>query len=188
MKTLKTIQTLSKVGRIISKIIFICCLVGAIGCLAGIVSLAVIPSGIQIGDTTIHGMIENSADISMGSLYAGMAVGAIMCSGEAALSKIAENYFKGELAAGTPFTFDGAKEMMKLAICAICIPLGTQTVAAIVHGIIAAAFSNVAELKLEAFGSGSVGLGVMFIITSLLCRYGAEISQGKDNNNEDTCS
>ena len=39
MNTLKTIQTLSKIGRILSKIVYICCVVGFCGCIIGIVSL-----------------------------------------------------------------------------------------------------------------------------------------------------
>ena len=45
-KTLQTIQTLCKVGRILSKIAFIICIVGAALCVAGIISLALIPEGI----------------------------------------------------------------------------------------------------------------------------------------------
>ena len=40
MNTLKTIQGLSRIGKILSKIIFICCIVGFCGCIAGMVSLA----------------------------------------------------------------------------------------------------------------------------------------------------
>ena len=39
MNTLKTIQTLSKIGKILSKIVYICCVVGFCGCIVGIISL-----------------------------------------------------------------------------------------------------------------------------------------------------
>ena len=39
METLKVIQILSKIGRIFSKVVFICCLVGFGGCVIGILSL-----------------------------------------------------------------------------------------------------------------------------------------------------
>jgi len=39
MNTLKTIQTLSKIGKILSKIVYICCEVGFCGCIVGIISL-----------------------------------------------------------------------------------------------------------------------------------------------------
>ena len=43
---------------------------------------------------------------ALGTMYAAMAVGCILSSGEAVLAKIAGNYFRNELKAGTPFTMD----------------------------------------------------------------------------------
>jgi len=177
MKTLKKIQTLSKIGKIISKILFIFCLIGGIGCFVGIISLAVIPDGFKLGGVTIHSMIEKNAEISMGTCYTAMAVGVVLCAGEAVLCKLAEKYFKNELAAGTPFTFDGAKELMRLGICTICIPIGTAVISGIVYGIMSSIFSGVADYSFS--NATSVGLGVMFIVMSLLCRYGAEITQNE---------
>ena len=175
MKTLKTIQTLSKIGEIFSKIVFICCLVGGIGCIVGMICLALIPGGFKLGGVTIHSMIESSAEISMGTMYTAMAVGAVFCAGEAVLSKFAELYFRHELEAGTPFTFDGAKEMIRLGILAICIPAGTAIIAAIVFAVMKLAFADAADVDLN--NTVSIGLGVMFIITGLICRHGAEISE-----------
>ncbi len=177
MKTLDTIQKFAKVGKILCKIIFIFSLIGGIGSAIGIFSLAIIPEGLQIGDTTIRGLIEESAEVSLGTCYASMATSMILCAGEAVLCKIAEKYFINELAAGTPFTLAGSKEMLRLGICTIAIPLGSQLVAAIVYGIFKLAMKDVAALDSSVFGSGSVGLGIMFLVTSLLCRHGAEIAE-----------
>ena len=100
-----------------------------------------------------------------------------LCAGEAVLCKLAEKYFRNELAAGTPFTFDGAKELMLLGICTICIPIGTAVISGIVYGIMSSIFSGVADYSFS--NATSVGLGVMFIVMSLLCRYGAEITQNE---------
>ena len=174
MKTLNTIQTISKVGKILSRIVFICCLVGGIGCIAGIIGLALIPDGFKLGGVTIHSIIESSAEVTAGTCYAAMAVGLVLCAGEAVLSRFAVNYFKNELAAGTPFTLAGAKEMIRLGILAICIPAGTSIVAAIVYAVMRQIFGNVAELDLGNYVS--IGLGIMFIVTGLICRYGAEVT------------
>ena len=53
MKTLNTLQTLSKIGKILSTVVFVICIVGGCLCVAGIVSLLVIPEGFKIGDVTI---------------------------------------------------------------------------------------------------------------------------------------
>lgn len=174
MKTLKTIQTISKVAKVISKIVFILCIIGCAGCILGIVSLAVIPDGFKVGEVTLHSIIEDNAEMNMGTMYTSMAMAIFICAGEAVLAKFAELYFKNELKAGTPFTLDGAKELMRLGILTVCIPIGAQIIAGIVGSIMVTLFNDAVKNSFEL--SGSVGLGVMFIVMSLLCRYGAEIT------------
>ena len=97
MNTLKTIQTLAKIGKVFSKIIFVCCIVGFCGCIVGIVSLALGAETFKLGGVTIHSMIENEAGLNLPTLYASMAVGLLFCAAEAVLCKFAEAYFKHEL-------------------------------------------------------------------------------------------
>ena len=123
MNTLKTIQTLSKIGRILSKIVYICCVVGFCVCIVGIISLGLRGEVFKLGGVTIHSIIESHSHMSMPALYTAMAVGMVLCAAEAVLSKFAEHYFTNELADGTPFTLMGAKELMHLGILTIMIPL-----------------------------------------------------------------
>lgn len=175
-KTLKVIQTLAKVGKILSKIVAVCSIVGVIGCLVGIISLAVFDiDTIKIGGVTIHGLIEKSAEMSIGTMYAAIIVGMIFCIGEAAIAKLAVKYFKNELDAGTPFTASGAKELMRLGICTICISFGVLIAVNIAFAVINKGFPNVEEMHLSDFNQ--VGIGVAFIITSILCKYGAELEE-----------
>lgn len=174
-KTLKAIQVLSKIGKILSTIVFVCSIVGASLCLAGIISLSLgIEGMLSFGGVSIHGLIENTGGFSIGNLYATLIVTIILCGGEIALSKIAQNYFKHEIEAGTPFTFDGAKEMLRLGICGVAIPLGTVMVSSIVHEIIGTFMSGVKDFP---YGEISIGLGVTFIIVSVILKYGAELSE-----------
>ena len=166
MKTLNTIQTLSKLGKVFSTIIYVCSIVGAAFCAAGIVSLRFLPESFKIGGTTIHGLIEASDKLSLQDCYAFMTAGLIVCVGEAVLCKIAQCYFKNELAAGTPFTLAGAKELLRFGICAVCI-----------HG-----FTEAFDPDLGS--SASAAIGVMLIIMSLLCRHGAEQAQKEETTEE----
>ena len=180
MKSLQTIQTLSKIGKILSKIIYICCTIGAVGCAIGMASLPFADTGVlKIGGVTIHGLIVNRAGIDLNSLYPLMTGAMIVCIGQTILAKFAENYFTHELAVGSPFTVDGAKELLRLGILTICIPLGCLIVAEIVSGIMAGFLNCDDLLKIE--NADSVILGVMFIIMSVLCRYGAELEMGKNS-------
>ena len=180
-KSLQTIQTLNKIGKVLSKIVFICCLVGAIGCIIGIASVALIGTDevLKIGGVSIHGLIEKEAEMNITTLYAAMFVGMAMCIAEAVVSRTAERYFSNELAAGTPFTFEGAKEMLRLGIIVIVVPLVTTLASAIGVGIVSALVEGVD--KIEISNGVSVTLGIMFIVMSVIFRYGAEIKSGNRN-------
>ena len=173
MKTLKTIQVLAKIARVVSKIVFICSLVGFCLCIAGIAGLAFGAGALKIGGVTLHGLIEEHASIGSASLYAAAATGAVFCAAEAILSKIAERYFKNEVAAGTPFTFDGAKELTRLGVFAIVIPVCATAVCSIGLSLFSMAYPELNNLSLNGFSS--VGLGIAFLIFSLFCRCGAEM-------------
>ena len=123
-------------------------------------------------------LIVNNAGIDLTSLYPAMTGAMILCIGQTVLAKFAETYFRYELTAGTPFTQDGAKELLRLGTLTICIPLGCLIVAEIVSGIMAGFLNCDDLLKIE--NGGSVTMGVMFIIMSVLCRYGAELEMGKN--------
>lgn len=177
MNTLKTIQTLAKNGKVFNKIVFVCCIVGFCGCIVGIVSLALGAETFKLGGVTIHSMIENEAGMSLPTLYASMAVGLLFCGAEAVLCKFAEAYFKHELADGDPFTLRGAKELLRLGILTVAIPLGTVIVCSIGVAIADNMVPGIDKLSIGEFSS--VGLGVMMIVLSLFCRYGAERNEGK---------
>ena len=131
----------------------------------------------KLGGVTIHSIIENEAGMSLPTLYASMAVGLLFCGAEAVLCKFAEAYFKHELADGDPFTLRGAKELLRLGILTVAIPLGTVIVCSIGVAIADNMVPGIDKLSTGEFSS--VGLGVMMIVLSLFCRYGAERNEGK---------
>lgn len=179
-KSLQVLQVLAKIGRILSKIVWICSLVGAIGCLVGIITVAVgTDEVLKVGGVTIHGIVANESGMNIGSLYASMTVGLILCIGEWILAKYADRYFTHELAAGTPFTFEGAEEMKKLGIRTIVIPIIAMIAANIAYQIINHTFMNVQDAKIDDYAS--VGLGIAFIILSIVFRYVAHLEQSKTN-------
>ena len=91
MDTLKIIQTLSKIGRDFSKVVFICCLVGFGGCVIGILSLGFGGEIFKLGGITIHSVIEGHSSMSMPTIYTTMVVGTvIVCSIGVS---IADNFF-----------------------------------------------------------------------------------------------
>ena len=89
-------------------------------------------------------------------------------------------YFKRELVAGTPFTFDGAKELKHLGILMIVLPLAAQILNAVVIEI----WNEVtaASLKLSVDTGSEVAQGILFLVMAVIFQYGAELETGKKND------
>lgn len=178
-KTLNTIQTLSKIARVLSKIIFILCIVGACGCIVGATGVAFgIGEITKLGSVSIYGIVDDLPDIPIGAIYAALAFGFVAAAGEAVIAKFAEVYFKHELEAGTPFTFAGAKELLRLGILTIVIPCAVSVIGAIVYAVTSAVTGGGSEIDFNV--SISLGLGIMFIIMSVVFKYGAELAESKN--------
>lgn len=180
MKTLKTIQVLANIGRIISKILFIICLVCVVLCVTGIVSVAITGSMV-IDGKTVANIIEEEGEISLSSIYTYTAIAIVFCIAQSVLCKLSERYFIEELASGTPFTFKGAKDLLKLGVIIICVSIGATVIAAVVQEIFCAVFSDVCKIELE--NAGSVSIGITFIIISIIFKHGAELAEQLKNKN-----
>ncbi|MBQ1441394.1 MAG: hypothetical protein IIZ08_05690 [Clostridia bacterium] len=182
MKTLKAIQTISKIGKILSTIAFICCMIGAISCAVGIGLVAVYgDKAISLSQNAVVTTGDKSANeyisqMSLPMLITIMAVAAAFCVAGAVVSKFAQNYFKHELEDGTPFTMRGANELMRLGIIHVAVNLGTSIICGAVVTILSNSIEGLDKLDFE---NSSIGLGIVFIIVSLICKLGAEMSEGK---------
>ena len=180
MKSLNTIQKLSKIGKVLSKIAFIFSVIGFCGCIVGLLSLN-FGNGrlIKIGGVTLHGLIPEEYGYNIKIITATLSGWLIVCAGEAVLAKFAESYFKNELKAKTPFTLAGAKELMQLGILTLTIPTVCAVVGSIAEGIIAGFMKveKAAVMDMYFDNESSVVLGIMFILGSLLCRYGTQLRE-----------
>lgn len=164
-KTLNTIQTIVKVARIIAKIVFVLCIVGVVG---SAVALGVI---IAAG-----GIIEEYAELipftgNVGDLYYACIIACISCVAEAILARFAIKYFDHELSAGTPFTFDGSKELFKLGIINIAVAIGIGVLQGFVYVILWLFFP---ELEGTTEYNVSIGTGIAMMLFSLIFKYGAQ--------------
>lgn len=177
--TLKTIQTASKVAEIISKIVMICCIVGAFLCLVSIVLLAVgIDAALKLSGINIGSIIQNEANLSTAQLYLTISLGALISAANAIVAYFASNYFKNEQAAGTPFTFEGAKELFRLGVLSVIISVVSDTVSSIVESIIESSQQISFHMQIDL--DGLFGFGIFMIVISYLCKYGAELRVSTD--------
>ncbi len=165
-KTLSTILTIFKVAKIVAKVIFILCIVGAAGCLLALVALPII--GINLPS-----FLPIEEDLNLPAAYLTCIAGLITCVGEAILTFLAERYFGKVLTAGTPFTLDGAKESFRLGVAAAIIAVATATALGMTLAVCQLISSDVTELDVDTSVSLSTGLFFMFL--SLIFKHGAEI-------------
>lgn len=180
MKSLKNIQTLSKMGKVLSKIAFIFSVIGFCGCIAGLVSLFFDNGSlIRIGGVTLHSFIPENSGYNMKSISAALSGWMIVCAGEAVVAKAAEIYFKHELQAETPFTSSGAYELKRLGILTIAVSVGSTVLGIIVQELVAG-FAGATVLMENTYDCESaVFIGIMFIVMSIFCKYGAEIIEDR---------
>ena len=183
MKTLKTIQILAKIGKVLSIIARVCCMIGGICCavtagLLGIygekaISIAKDNAG-QIDDEQARQIVEKLTNPMLITI---IAIAAAFCFAGAVVARFAKNYFTHEIEDGTPFTLRGAKELMRLGIIYIAVNLGISIIAGTVFAIASKSWELADKYE---FQGQSIGLGIAFIIVSLICRYGAELTEGKN--------
>lgn len=182
-KNYKILQKIAELGKILSKVAFVFSVIGICGCIVGILS-NVIGNGkiFMIDGVTIHGILSDFNAYNVKSISAVLTAWLIICTGEAVLSKFSEIYFRNTLAEGTPFTQMGARELRRLGIMTMVIPTGCMVLAEIVQGIM----TGLMNVSIDAWSNlnfdneSSVVLGIMFIIGSFLCGYGAEFSEKKN--------
>lgn len=172
-KTLKVIQTIAKIAKVLSTIFFVIGIVGFCLCVVGIIFLAVGFDSVQIGSVTVRSIIAKNAEMSNTELYMVMVSGLIECAVMAVLCKFTEIYCKHELSDGTPFTLSGSKELFRLGILRLAIPLAAQILLSIVLAILVHGSAEVNKVTVSSNG-GSFGVGLVLLLLSLVFRFGAQ--------------
>ena len=184
---LTTIQKVCKAGKILSRIVFVLCIVCA--CLMAFALVFYIVLGdrhLSIGGVSIYGLIQQETGISISPelMIAALACCVAICIAEVILSQFAVTYFKHELADGTPFTYHGAKELKRLGFLAMFIPLGVSFAAGIVLSAVAMSsmgmgLNDIKGFRLTIGTDGSFGIGIAMLIISAFCRHGAQMEESR---------
>ena len=177
--TLNKIQKLAKAGLIISKIILYCCCVGLFCCVLVLISRknVVLLENIAFGNAT-----NIKEAISIGDYYCSTTTGIIMCIMEIILSVLSIKFFKKELEIGTPFNLEITKQMKKLGIRFIYVPLIAIITSSIAHECFSHYYEGVKEIDFS--NSTSIDLGLAFLVISLICKYGAQLIEERTKPNE----
>ena len=184
MESLVTMQKVAKAGKILSRIIFVICIVGAALCALSLVFYLVIGDrNISIGGISIYGMIqqETGVPVTPALLCTSLGCAVLTCIAEIILSQKAVTYFRHELETGTPFTFEGARELKKLGFWAMFLPLGVSLICSIALLIaIHQSWGPLTEadsFRITFSTGSSFGIGIAMLIFSSFCKSGAQFQQ-----------
>lgn len=165
-KTLSNLLTIFKVAKVLAKIAFILCIIGASGCALGFFALSAVDSFMP------EQLVANGINVNVA--YFELIVGTVACIGAAVFSFLSGKYFKNVLAAGTPFSFDGAKECFRLGVASIIISAAVAVVSAITAGVVTI-LENSLALNSNIETSITFSTGLFFMFLSLIFKYGAEL-------------
>lgn len=179
MKSLETIQKISKFGKIVSKIIFTLCFVALIIFFVAGLCVVTLPANIEITKDNLPFLETNNIKFSKNGVYDTLIVASIGVIAEMYIAKKAEKYFEFELQEGTPFTEESANKIRKLGIIIIVAPIIASLISFIIHIVIAKLFGDVGEIELNY--DISLTMGLFFLFLSAVFRYGAHL---KNNENE----
>ncbi len=169
MKSLKTVQTISKVLSILVKIGFIFTIIGAAGSLIGGIALMVAP---YLREDILALIVSETGAENLRELGIALQAEAVYLVGVAIAMGFTCSYFKHELADGTPFTHSGADMLKKVGIINLVVPFGTYCISS---GILA--MLKISENVLE--NQYEVVTGVAMILLSFVFHYGADLAPGK---------
>ena len=110
----------------------------------------------------------------------------LYCISSAVIFKFAENYFSNELEVGTPFTYDGAKELLRLGLIGLILPLCVSAISSIAFTV-TKLFWPILEPD-ALIESPSIGIALIVIIISFILKYGADLEEKAQSYSEQTQS
>lgn len=164
---LSTIQKLHKLGRILSTTAFVISIVVLIFSIACAVLAAVGEENL------VREVLSIESTANAGTLYFRLASAFLASLSEIIVAKAAVNYFKEEIKAGTPFNLKCAGKAKTLGILNIVIPVVAVILKGAAHMLLSSTFGEVGENDNAL--AGPIAVGLMFIVLSIICRYGSEI-------------
>ncbi len=173
MKSLEAVQKIFKVLHILAIIAMICTAIGAIGSLLGGMAMLFVET---LDENFLSMIISDTGAQIPENIGIGLIATSIFLAGKFVAIYFTCQYFKKELADGTPFTYDGARLLKKTGIINLAVPFGALFVATAITAIAKVDKSFSFEYDLLS--------GVFMILLSFVFTYGADLrgrNQEKDS-------
>lgn len=175
MNSLQKIQNAFRIIQILTKIAYIFTIIGAACCAIGAVCVMAMHSGEQVFRFFGESVIFIREGEKINQIMATLLSVVVLLSTDAVLLYFSGQYFIMEQAQGTPFTNEGADLLKKLGIRCIYMPI----VAIVISAVITACLG--AEGNKDVSNLPGVVTGILLLLASLICRYGAELEHVNEN-------
>lgn len=177
VKVIRILPKLLKVGLVLSRVVFICALVSSCICATAMLLFPFGGSGwIHIEGLELHGLLSLIDKEVSEQAIIGIGCYLMVSLSHVVLAKYANTYFKKAVRRCNPFTMSAARDLMYLGLMTIGVPAFGGYVAGAFQDVMAKAFRVEVDY---CFGVGVfAALGVGTLAMAFLCRYGAELSIG----------
>ena len=184
MKSLKIIQTLCKIARVICIIIFVLSIIGAAGCLIGIILMPALKDEVIYNHKTLEQLLEKNGTNFNVALTA-MIMAFVVCGVSIFLSKYTELFFKKEIEVGTPFNKDIVRRMRVLGVVHIVTGILTTVIVSSVIAIAVASNPDVENSRnFNLSNVSSLWFGIAMLIISLFANYDVEKEEALKKESE----
>lgn len=184
MKATQTLNKIIKVVRIFMLIGMWCAIVGGVLCAIAAIGVNVIDFtrlNFALNGTDINVVIMDNAGMSLKAIPLALSAAMVICAGAAFVTKSCADVCKYELDAGTPFTYELAKKLERLAIIALVVPFAADITAEIIINVGLKMLNLKDTININA--SVSIGLALACWIYSLMIKSALETKESENEMN-----
>lgn len=166
MKSLERVQKICKVLKVLAKIVFVCSIVAT--CVFGLLSILFIIFGNNLDVIDYFASIDLPYEFNyVLCLFVGLTIESAF---SIALYHYVVKFYNFELELGNPFDKPLIKEMRKLGILHIVLPIVSSIITAIFSGIFG--YSNFTSSTFSG-----VTIGIVYLLLSCVIEYGSELKR-----------
>ncbi len=174
MKSLNIIQTIAKIAKIVCQILVVLYIIAIAASAIGLAVTFFSEATFEIGELVFDDFLHVDGDFTLREIRVLLAELIVVGTAELVTVFLIKRYLNHELAACTPFTFEGANELLWLGIKTLSIFVGAMAICGILCMIV---FGNAELAGIEMDGLSIGKHGVEMLLLSVIFRYGAEVKQ-----------
>ena len=172
-RSLRVIQVIMKIAKVISLLVFIFGVIASILTIASAVGLFVFPfEQYEIDGENLKSYLERVTELSLTEFGAVMILSAISLTAGVINVKIQHGYLVKEVRDGTPFTEDGATKLRRASFACILISVASFFATLVLHNIFV--FKGMITGTYDLSSTFNIGWYLLLLFLSVVFSYGAE--------------